>query len=72
MKTKLIRTKSPSRRVKVVFLGWSADDSMERLFVSEDYDVLLVRDYRDWTFDYSILNDYEEIRLFAWSLGGFA
>ena len=72
MKTKLIRTKSPSRRVKVVFLGWSADDSMERLFVSEDYDVLLVWDYRDWTFDYSILNDYEEIKLFAWSLGVFA
>ena len=61
MKTKLIRTKSPSRRVKVVFLGWSADDSMERLFVSEDYAVLLVWDYRDWTFDCSILNDYEEI-----------
>ena len=56
----------------MVFLGWSADDSMERLFVSEDYDVLLVWDYRDWTFDYSILNDYEEIRLFAWSLGVFA
>ena len=72
MKTKLIRTKSPSRRVKVVFLGWSADDSMERLFVSEDCDVLLVWDYRDWAFDYSLLEGYEHIKLFAWSLGVFA
>lgn len=72
MKTKLIRTKSPSRCVKAVFLGWSADDAMERLFVSENCDVLLVWDYRDWAFDYSLLEGYEQIKLFAWSLGVFA
>lgn len=71
MKSKFI-SRNRSNRLILIFAGWGMD---WRPFIGLehcDYDILVVWDYRDLTFDCKQLTEYDEICLLAWSMGVFA
>lgn len=68
MKSALISS-NDSDRLILLFAGWGMDS---RPFVSlrrPGYDIAVVWDYRDLTFDASLTAPYREVCVVAWSLG---
>lgn len=51
------------------FAGWGADEKLFDYPICEGYDCLLCFDYRETTFDDTLLNGYTSIRLMAWAMG---
>lgn len=51
------------------FAGWGSDEHLFARPTFPDCDYMLCFDYRNLDFDYSLLEDYREIRLLAWSMG---
>lgn len=58
-------------RLILIFAGWSADPSLFRHIQLEGWDLLVVYDYNDFEFSLELLDGYDTITLFAWSLGVF-
>ncbi|MBD5202532.1 MAG: DUF452 family protein [Bacteroidales bacterium] len=56
-------------RLIMVFLGWAMDHRPYQNLRIKGYDILLIWDYRDDTFDLTDLDGYEEIIVIAWSFG---
>lgn len=55
----------------IFFNGWGMDEGAVSHLAPEDYDVLMFYDYNNLVtdFDFSILENYENIYLIAWSMG---
>lgn len=58
-----------AKRLILFFAGWGMDEKPFASLVKPGYDIMLVYDYRDDTFDKSLLDGYDEICVMAWSLG---
>lgn len=68
MKQRFIKqTGSPN--LLVFFAGWGADEHLFNTLSIEHHDCLLCYDYRELTFDYSLLHPYTHCYLAAWSMG---
>lgn len=59
-------------RLILIFAGWGMDWRPFRNLEHPGYDILVVWDYRDLTFNWQPLLAYDEICLLAWSMGVFA
>lgn len=51
------------------FSGWGGDEQLFDYPLSPEFDYLLCFDYTDEHFDASLLSDYEQITVYAWSMG---
>lgn len=58
-----------TKRLVLFFAGWGMDEGLFDNPLHPDWDYLICFDYTDPTFDGKMLDEYEEIVLFAWSLG---
>lgn len=58
-----------SRRLILIFAGWGMDTLPFRHLTRPGYDIAIAYDYRDSCADWSQTDGYDEICLFAWSLG---
>lgn len=71
MKHKFVR-RTDATRLILIYAGWGMD---WRPFADLDrpgYDIMVVWDYRELTFNWAPLMRYDEICLIAWSMGVFA
>ena len=68
MKSRLIVSEGSSRLL-LIFAGWGMDAGVFENIRRPGYDVMVVWDYRSLSIDWSIADGYEEICLFAWSMG---
>jgi malonyl-ACP O-methyltransferase BioC len=59
-------------RLILIFAGWGMDWRPFKDLSHPGYDILVVWDYRDLTFNWQPLLAYHEICLLAWSMGVFA
>lgn len=71
MKHKFVKREG-SRRLLLIFAGWGTDSGQYAHVSRPGYDTLVVWDYRDLGIDWSIVADYNEIALIAWSMGVYA
>lgn len=63
---------APSRRLILYFNGWALGPvAVEHLPREQDYDLLILWDYRDDQLDFDF-HPYRELRLVAWSMGVWA
>lgn len=72
MKSKYISRTKGNRRLILIFAGWAMDWRPFRELSVNGYDILVIWDYRELTFNWKPLLRYEEICLLAWSMGVFA
>ena len=63
---------SHSRRLILIFAGWSTGPEFYSTVERDGWDVLVCYDYSDLSFNEGMLADYDTVALFAWSLGVFA
>lgn len=70
MKYKWLNRKYNNKLI-VFFNGWGMDESAVNHMSFEDFDVLMFYDYNtlDCDFDFSLINQYLEKYLIAWSMG---
>lgn len=71
MKQRLIHSEG-SERLLLIFAGWGMDPGVFANISRTGYDIMVVWDYRSFDFDFSLIDSYPEICLFAWSMGVFA
>lgn len=71
MKVEFIK-QTNSEQLVLFFSGWATSPELLGNLYPKDKDLAIVYDYRDFDFDYSLLNSYKEIKLIAWSMGVFA
>lgn len=64
--------KGESAGLLLFFAGWGMDEYPFMEYLPEDRDCLICYDYRSLDFDYSLTDDYSEIRVIAWSMGIWA
>lgn len=72
MKSKYISRCDGNKRLLVIFAGWGMDWRPFADLSHPDYDILVVWDYRELSFNGSPLLRYDEICVLAWSMGVFA
>lgn len=65
-------SRTGARRLILVYAGWAMDAVPFRNLRRPGYDVAVLWDYRDFSIDWSFLSPYNEICIFAWSLGVYA
>lgn len=65
-------SKSNSKRLIVIFAGWSTDTSFYSHIEVPGWDTLVASGYSNFDFPAEILSGYTTIALFAWSLGVYA
>lgn len=68
MKIKYIRH-IPSRRLILIFSGWSSTPSLYSELSAEGWDIAVAYDYSSLEFDPRILEQYSTVFVIAWSLG---
>lgn len=68
MQCKLVHSER-SRRLVLIFAGVGADDMMAYDIDAPGYDVMVVWDYSTLSIDWQCVERYEEICIFAWSIG---
>lgn len=66
------RNKPQCRRLILIYAGWAMDWRPFKGLAADGYDVMVVWDYRELTFNWKPLLKYDEICLLAWSMGVFA
>lgn len=73
------QTDFKSRNLIVFFNGWAMNESVVEHFnqnkhKKNDFDILMVNDYRDVNFDFSVFNfkNYAQKYLVCWSMGVYA
>jgi malonyl-ACP O-methyltransferase BioC len=71
MQSKFI-SRNRNNRLILIFAGWGMDARPFKNLSHPGYDILVVWDYRDLTFNWQPLLAYHEICLIAWSMGVFA
>lgn len=73
MKHEYIKYREGNPGLVLLFGGWgSGPELFEEYEVPQGYDFLLCYDYRDMSFDFSLLDGYSKVRLVAWSMGVWA
>jgi malonyl-ACP O-methyltransferase BioC len=71
MQSKFI-CRNHNNRLILIFAGWGMDARPFKELSHPGYDILVLWDYRDLTFNWQPLLAYHEICLIAWSMGVFA
>ena len=71
MKYKWLNKKN-NKSIIVFFNGWGMDESVVAHLKPGDYDVIMIYDYNTPEFDLSVLKEYENKHLAAWSMGVMA
>lgn len=66
----ILRQQNP--RLLIFFLGWGMDPKIAENIRRHGYDTLVVWDYTSLHIDWSITEGYDEICIFAWSMGVYA
>ena len=63
--------KNNNQKLIVFFNGWGMDENVVKHLDTEDYDVLMFYDYNtlDSDFDFSLINNYRQKNIIAWSMG---
>lgn len=69
MKIEYIHSNDANSSLILIFAGWSSEPSHYADVAAENWDVAVVYDYSDLSFDSSFLQRYATVWLFAWSLG---
>lgn len=59
-------------KLTLFFAGWGMDERPFIDYCPVESDLLICYDYRLLDFDFTLLQEYEEIRLIAWSMGVWA
>ena len=75
MKHVFLRQSEGASGLLLFFSGWGAEPCMFREGATDEsaaYDILMLWDYRDMSFDARILSGYKEVRVLAWSMGVWA
>lgn len=72
MQKKFISRTPQTRRLVLIYAGWAMDWRPFRNLSLPGYDIMVVWDYRDLTFNWKPLMAYDEVCLIAWSMGVFA
>lgn len=62
-------SKTGAPRAIMIFAGWGSHGSMFSAIHKPGYDIIVFWDYRDESFDVSIMAGYDEIFLIGWSMG---
>lgn len=71
MKIKFLNRHHSNTRLILIFAGWSTTPEFYESVKMESWDVAVVYDYADLSFDSAFLNEYYTVYLFSWSLGVF-
>ena len=71
MKSKFIK-RNTSERLILIFAGWGMDWRPFAMLDHPGYDLLVIWDYRELSFNWKPFFRYDEICLIAWSTGVFA
>lgn len=71
MKSAKIIDNSSSRLI-LIFAGWAMDANPFGDLTHTSYDVAVVWDYTDFSFDSGLLDGYDEVCVIAWSFGVYA
>lgn len=71
MKSKYV-SRNSSDRLILIFAGWGMDWHLFSDLSRPGYDILIIWDYKDLSFNWKPLSKYNEICLIAWSMGVFA
>ena len=61
--------KKGNKSLILFFNGWGMDERAISHIPSNDFDILMLNEYHDFTFDSSFVITYENIYIIAWSLG---
>ena len=61
-----------SSRLLLFFAGWACDPTPFQQYQPEGIDFMLCYDYRDLSFDASLLSSYSEVHVVGWSIGVWA
>lgn len=69
MKLEYTVLKESHTRLILIFAGWGADQKIAAGISLPGWDVAVVHDFTDMSFDISFLDKYYTVYLFAWSLG---
>lgn len=64
--------KCGSRRLLLIFTGWSTTPALFSNLRHPGWDIIVAYDYSDLLFPQEILQGYDTIALFAWSMGVYA
>lgn len=72
MQKKYISRQPGCPRLLLIYAGWGMDWRPFRDLSLPGYDILVLWDYRDLTFNWKPLMAYDEVCLVAWSMGVFA
>ncbi len=72
MKSKYINREITNSRLILIYAGWGMDSRPFRDLHFDGYDIMVIWDYCDLTFNWAPLLRYDEICLIAWSVGVFA
>ncbi|MGL5635570.1 MAG: DUF452 family protein [Bacteroidales bacterium] len=64
--------KHESKSLHIFFAGWGMDEKPFLGLDTDQEDLLICYDYSSLDFDYTILDEYDKIRLTAWSMGVWA
>lgn len=59
-------------RLLLFFAGWGADETPFKEYRPADSDYMICYDYRDLSFSYEVLEEYESIVIVGWSMGVWA
>ncbi|MCM1291360.1 MAG: DUF452 family protein [Prevotella sp.] len=72
MKISRISHTEGNSRVMLIFAGWSTTPAFYASLTQTGWDLIVVYDYSDLSFDNSIMLNYTTVYVYAWSLGVFA
>lgn len=64
-------TKS-NKKLILFFTGWGMDEQVFEDYSPRDKDLIVAYDYRNLQLNTTLLEDYQEIQVFAWSMGVWA
>lgn len=66
----IIKENNP--KLLIFFAGWAADETPFKQYRPKDMDYMICYDYRTLDFDASILDNYRQVNVVAWSMGVWA
>lgn len=59
-------------KLLLFFAGWAADETLFKQYCPKGMDYMICYDYRTLDFDTSLLNNYRQVNVVAWSMGVWA
>ena len=66
----IIKKNNP--KLLLFFAGWAADETPFKQYCPQGMDYMICYDYRTLDFDTSILEQYRQVNVVAWSMGVWA